>query len=91
MGSVGRFTLRVIWGSFGNPCFGDPLGSFKETLVVRVPRHSKILGILVYCISVRPDQEFWTEPDRDRIGVNLAGTGPDRTLPPQKLGRIRPD
>ena len=30
-------------------------------------------------------------PDRNRIGIHLAGTGPDRILPSQKLGRIRPD
>ena len=35
---------------------------------------------------MRPDQEFWPEPDRNRIGVNLVGTGLDFTI-----SKTRPD
>ena len=37
--------------------------------------------------SVRP--EILTEPEPDRIGIILAGTGPD--YKPEKVNRIRPD
>ena len=43
----------------------------------------------VYSKQCATGSKILTEPEQDRIGIILAGTGPD--YKPEKVNRIRPD
>ena len=44
---------------------------------------------MFYYIQCATGSKILTEPEPDRIGIILAGTGPD--YKPEKVNRIRPD